>query len=1122
MGIVGVECFTGHSTPSHIHMIILGRRRSKRGAMAQGLVVHTRLLRPQLKLHHLYRPRLQKQLRQSLALPVTVVKAEAGYGKTTAVVECLDRLAGPSFWYSLTPSDADPLIFLTHLIHAFRTTYPTCGDDALALLTQPGGAAQHGGDALDALLNDLLDHLTEDAVLVLDNYHMVEGPTINTLVERLIENAPPTLHLVLITHRTPNLRGRSRWRAYGEWAEVTTTDLAFTPEEVQALFALRGLPLTMKQAQALTIETEGWAIALQMILQSLQDTAPGRVEELLPHLPDYLDDVFAFLANEVLNQQSPEMQRFLLRTSILSQLDAQVCEFLLDDPRARERLRFLDEHSLFVIREGDAHYRYHRLFQIFLQSHAESRLGSLQPLHRRAAVFYRQQGDLETAIYHLLSAADFSQVAELLTDIAREMIYRGRYKTLAAWIDRLPDRLLDKYPELLLRRGDAARLTSRYEEALQWYRRAERQAIRREDRLIEVRALRGQAMVYLDTVQPALAAPVLHKALRRLPDGHLGERVKLLLLLAENLVNEGRLSQAERLYRTVQIHRPTRESLDIELRIQVRAGKLATARALAEQLPSTTTRGPDRQPMPRAHREVMVLLSWIGAFTGESEAARRYAEQSLRLGQELTSPILECVALARLGHAWLTGPDYGPQQTEEYYRQSLAKAEAIRVPRFCVEAHLGLTLVEGLRGHLWSAQQYARQGLETLDLTGDRYLSAVVWLALGVAGVLCHDTRAENWLLTAIRRGEQCGDRYTPCLARLWLAWTALRNDDRTACQKALSAALHAMQREGYDFMLTAAPFLGMKDSGQRIQLLQAALHFEIATAYASRLLQKALQRVSWTGGLPFGPWVAPPLEHRGPLPLYVQTLGPFRVWRGLHEIPASAWTRNKALRLFQFLLVHRHRPVHREEVMEALWPEKDPQAAAAALRVTLNALHQALEPARPPGTPPVYVQRSGETLHLNPEASLQLDIDVFERLIRDAQRVHAVAPSEALNLYRRALALYQGDFLEGCRYEDWANLERERLLELYLMTAITVGEMLVAQGALEEAIALAHAILQRDPCCEEAYGLLIRSFGKQGRRSLVLRTYERCRRQLWAHLGVEPSPTLKTLVDIHARGEKA
>lgn len=1087
--------------------------------MAEDLVVRTRLIRPRLKPHHMRRPRVEERLRQSLVLPITVVKADAGYGKTMAVADCLDHLAWPAFWYSLAASDADPLIFLTHLIHAFRAIYPTCGDHALALLARPGGAAQHGLAAVDALVNDLLDHLAGDAVLVLDDYHLVEGREINALMERLIEHAPPALHLILITRHTPHLRGRSRWRAYGEWAEITTADLAFTPEEVQALFSLHGFPLTMEQARTLAAETEGWIIALQMIQQHLRSTDPGQLEALLDHLPDRLGGLFTFLAGEVLDRQPPEVQHFLLHTSILPQLDAEVCEFLLEDPRARETLPLLDERSLFVIDQGEAHYRYHHLFQAFLHGQAQTRLGSLEPLHRRAATFYRRQGDPEAAIPHLLAAGDFPQVAELLAGIARHMIYRGRYMTLATWVDHLPRELLDDYPELLQRRGDAARLTSRFEEALQWYRRAEHQASRRGDLLAEVHALRGQAMVYLDTVQPALADPLLRKALRRLRHDHPKERIKLLLLLAENLANEGHLRQAERLYRAVQGLCPTYDFPDIEPRIRVRAGQLAEARMLTEQLLTTAPWGTGRQRIPRSHREATVLLSWICALTGEHEAARRYAEQGLRLGQELHSPIVECVALARLGHSWLAGPDYDPRQAGEYYRQSLARAEAIHVPRFGVEAHLGLALVEGLRGHLWSAQQHARQGLEILDAAGDTYLSAVVWLALGTAGVLCGDTRAEEWLAAAIQRGEQCGDRYAPCLARLWLSWMALCHKDRATCLTALAAALHTMQVEGYDFMLAAAPFLGLKAAEQRIELLQMAVTAGLATDYTTALLQQTLQKTPLTGGTPFGPWVAPPTGEHGPPPLYVQTLGPFRVWRGLREVPASAWARDKALRLFQFLLAQRHRAVHREEIWEALWPGKEPQAAATALRVALNALHQALEPARPPGTLPFYVQRAGETLCFNPEASIQLDTDVFEQLIKEARKMNPVDPAEALNLYRRALALYQGDFLEGCRYEDWVDLERERLLELYLTTALTVGEMLVAQEACEEAIALAHAILQRDPCCEEAYALLIRCYRQQGQRSLVLRTYERCRRRLLADLGVEPSPALKALADTEVGG---
>ncbi|GBD08575.1 Serine/threonine-protein kinase PknK [Candidatus Thermoflexus japonica] len=1073
-------------------------------------IARSRLIPPRPRPTWVRRPRIEARLREALQAPVTVVRADPGYGKTTAVAQMVHYGSWPAAWYSLAETDQDPLLFLAHLIAAAQTLDPGCGARALTLLQSPGGGAQHGPAVIDTLANELLDRLSREALLILDDYHLVEGPEINPLVERLIEQMPPTLHLILLTRQTPAFRNLVRWRAYGEVQEITTADLAFTPEEVQALFTAHGVPLPPEAIHRLAEETEGWIIALLMILHRLRESGREPLEILLERIPDTLPDLFDYFAGEVLSRQPPEIQRFLLQTSILAELDPEACAAVLENPEDRALLPLIEGRGLFLSVSGGGRYRYHHLFQEFLQRQARVRLGNLQPLHRRAAAFYHQRRQWESAIAHLIAAEAFEEAAGLLATVAGGMIQQGRYSTLAAWIDRLPPAVVETDGELLRHRGDAARLLSRFEEALAWYERARQVAARQGDSMGEADAWTGQALVFLDTVQPNRAAPLLREALRRVRRGAPEARLRLLGLMAENLLNAGRLSRADLLLALLQRRDPAVLPPDVEARLRIRQGRLAQARLQVESLMRAAPWGTDRQRIPRSHREATVLMAWIGAMTGEGEMARRYAEQGLRIGRDLRSPIIECVALARLGHGWLSGPDYDLRRAEEAYQESLRAAEAIRVPRFEVEAHMGLTVVEGLKGRPGLAIAHGRRGLEILEEAGDAYLATAVWLALGIAGLWNGDPRAIEWLEAAIRAGSRCGERYFSTLARLWQAWALLRQGERSASLLPLKAALETIQAEGYAFMLTGTPMLGLRDPGARLLLLQTALGARLASDYLGTLWSQALQ--ASTSHAPFGPWALPPGENRPHPPLYIQTLGPFRVWRGLYEIPAEAWGRTRARRLFQFLIVHRRRPVHREEILEALWPDRDPASAALELRVTLHALHRALEPTRRPGQPPFYVIREGEFLRLNPHAILHIDADLFVSLLARAQEREPFAPDEALSGQRQALALMQGEFLEECRYEDWVIPEREYLSALYLSAAEQVAKALAARNAWEEVIPIAQRILERDPYHEAACGLLVQGYWALGQRALAVRTYERFRQRMRKELGVEPTFSLAAL----------
>jgi DNA-binding SARP family transcriptional activator len=187
--------------------------------------------------------------------------------------------------------------------------------------------------------------------------------------------------------------------------------------------------------------------------------------------------------------------------------------------------------------------------------------------------------------------------------------------------------------------------------------------------------------------------------------------------------------------------------------------------------------------------------------------------------------------------------------------------------------------------------------------------------------------------------------------------------------------------------------------------------------------------------------------------------------------------------------------------------------------KVTLNALNTALEPARPPRTPPFYIRRQSGAYRFCPPDGVWLDVAEFEAHIARGEASRAAyagvdasrAPAHALDLAREELAaavgLYRDDYLSDYLYEDWAREERERLLACYLEAATNLAELLAAQNQLAESIQLCEMILARDPCWEQAYGILMRAYARRGNRRQALATYERCVRNLRTQLEVAPLP---------------
>ncbi|MBI1882550.1 MAG: transcriptional regulator [Chloroflexi bacterium] len=245
-----------------------------------------------------------------------------------------------------------------------------------------------------------------------------------------------------------------------------------------------------------------------------------------------------------------------------------------------------------------------------------------------------------------------------------------------------------------------------------------------------------------------------------------------------------------------------------------------------------------------------------------------------------------------------------------------------------------------------------------------------------------------------------------------------------------------------------------------------------------------------------------------------IQTLGGFRLWRDGIEIEPAAWGREKALHLFQFLVtVRRHpSPLHKEQIIDRLWPELDLEEGDRDFKVALNTVYKVLEPERKPRAESRFIQRQGlvYSLHL---AEAWVDADTFESWVAAGNRALPDQADVAIHSYRQALAVYTGDYLPERRYEDWSSAERERLQLLALGVMTTLAGLLVGQSPLES-IRLTQHVVAVDPVWEEAYRVQMRAYLAQGNRPLALRTYQQCVRMLDQELGVEPLPETRQLME--------
>ncbi len=410
-------------------------------------LVDTKLFVPHPRRTVVTRSRLNERLDRGAEAKLTVVSAPAGFGKTTAVVAWLDHAPENRSvaWLSLEDADKEPVSFWTYVVTALHATAPSVGASVLPLLasTQP---------PLEALLATVLNELgalQNDLYLVLDDYHLVDGPGVAAGMAYLLEHLPPQVHVLLSTRADPDLP-LARLRARGELVEVRAVDLRFTPAEVSAYFtAATDLGLSERDIATLESRTEGWVAALQLAALSMQ----GRVD-VAGFIAGFAGDdryIVDYLVEEVLARQSEHVRSFLLQTSVLDRLTGDLCDTVTGQRGGNSMLEALDRANLFVVPLDDNRrwYRYHHLFADVLQTHLrDERPDHVAALHDRASHWYDHAGEPAAAVRHAIAAGDTARVADLV-ELAIPALQRARQEAIIrGWIDAIPDAVVRARPVL--------------------------------------------------------------------------------------------------------------------------------------------------------------------------------------------------------------------------------------------------------------------------------------------------------------------------------------------------------------------------------------------------------------------------------------------------------------------------------------------------------------------------------------------------------------------------------------------------------------------------------------------------------------------------------------------------
>lgn len=409
-------------------------------------LLETKLHIPQLHSSLVFRDRLVERLNEGLNRRLILLSAPPGFGKTMLLAEWVRRSELPAAWLSLDSGDNDPLLFLRYLITALQ---PMIGDTGRGVLHL---TRTFSPPAIEALVISLLNEIQKDPgefVLVLDDFHMIEDPSIQKIISFLVDRLPAFMHLAVATRSDPALP-LARLRSRNQLFELRAADLGFRPEETRLfLNEKQGLDLSEQEIEQLLQRTEGWPAGLHLAAVSMQ----GR-RDVSGFIKEFSGDnryVADYLVEEVLAEQPERIQRFLVRTSILKRLSGPLCDAVMEEGGSGELLAALEKSNLFLFPlDNEARwFRYHRLFGDLLRRRLGRNEGDRVPvLFRRAGEWCERNGFTGDAVDYSLAAGDYSLAAELLETVCEKQWDRCRQSQIRQWLEALPEPMLSLHPHL--------------------------------------------------------------------------------------------------------------------------------------------------------------------------------------------------------------------------------------------------------------------------------------------------------------------------------------------------------------------------------------------------------------------------------------------------------------------------------------------------------------------------------------------------------------------------------------------------------------------------------------------------------------------------------------------------
>jgi LuxR family maltose regulon positive regulatory protein len=1033
-------------------------------------VVWTRLTIPQQGAIHVRRQRLIDMLHNTIDRKLTLVRAPAGYGKTSLLVDLAHETDLAVCWYALEPQSSDLGVFLTHLIATMARRFPSFGRRSARALQDMGGEVHVQLRVFVAtLVDEVLNTIPEYFFLILDDYHHLdESSNVHEFIRLLIDFMPEQCHMIVSSRTVPPLP-LIRLVARQQMAAIGVDELRFTEHEIRELLA-HGLDVALptEQIRLLAQHTDGWITAILLSANTGWDTlAP---DQRSPAMDLTETGIYDYLMNEVFGHQPEEVRDFLLRTAVLSDMTVTLCNALLDQ-ESRMMLRGLEKHNLFISRveqEGlETTYRYPPLFRDFLISRLRRQDMELyRKLNARAGQLFAERRNWRAALTHHLEAEQFLEVKEIILSHFDDLDKAGHCESLAQWIDLLPTEYLS--PDLQLRRAELANQLGQLDTALRMYTNAIVHYQSHENvmdlalALIERSYALSRTGSYAEAIEDCQSALLLISG----QSGTESLRGRAYRYLGIYYAETG--DPATALEYLSLAHRSWTHSDDSSEHL----AQLAQTMAMAHEMQADYRAALDDSRKALSMWEslgneagVAHALNGIGVAhhrLGEYRTALEAFEEALRRSRAAGSILGEAYCLASLGDLYRDLGQFDPALS--YYDQ--AHARNLVIAGAFLQSYITNARAETLylAGQIERAQAEIEQTLSQEQLPRAQEAQQRILLAATLLNQHCSE-RARHELESVLVQSDLQNE--IAFRGHMQLAQVAMAEDRPLESEQHLRTAIELAQESGLVQPLCV-------ESLNHLPVLEFVVQRGNGGQDLARWIEAA-QELARTREELAG---LDDTQDDGPgIPrVRIDVFGASRV---LIDGEAVSWRTTQAKELFFYFLTHPSGQT-KEQIGAVIWPDHSPARLASIFRSSLFRVRKALFPE--------VIVYDGESYSLNPDVRYEYDLREFEDAFGQARL--ADNPVQKAHHYRRAAAAYKGLFLADL-YADWVQHFREALQAQFLQALTYLSGFSLENRNYPQAISRARQILSVDPHHEVAYQILVRSYVRSGQRPHAKRIYE-------------------------------